>query len=120
MDTVILTLHLILALILITAVLVQRSEGGGLGSGGDSTGGVMSGRSAATAMTKLTWLIACAFLITSISLTILAAKKSPNASVLDNKITLDEDSKLLIPLPDLKTLEAVESSNTPTLPPVED
>ena len=50
MDTVLLTIHLILALILITAVLVQRSEGGGLGSSGDSSGGVMSGRSAATAI----------------------------------------------------------------------
>ena len=120
MDTVILTIHLILALILITAVLVQRSEGGGLGSGGDSTGGVMSGRSAATAMTKLTWIIATAFLITSISLTILAAKKSINTSVLDNNTTLKNDDKLLIPLPDLKTLEAVGSSDAPTLPPVED
>ena len=62
MNNIILTIHLILALLLISAVLMQRSEGGGLGSTGGSDGGLMSGRSAATAMTKLTWLFAVAFL----------------------------------------------------------
>jgi preprotein translocase subunit SecG len=120
MDTVLLTIHLILALILISAVLIQRSEGGGLGSSGDSGGGVMSGRSAATAMTKLTWIIATAFLITSISLTVLAAKRSTKSSVLDGNITTEKGETLSIPLPDLKTLEAVGSSNTPTSPPSEE
>lgn len=40
MENVVLTIHLILALLLIGVVLLQRSEGGGLGMG--STGGVMS------------------------------------------------------------------------------
>eukprot|EP01036_Dinobryon_divergens_P012726 gene12726-biopygen11296 len=50
MQNVILAIHLILALLLIGVVLLQRSEGGGLGMG--STGGVVSGRSAATALAK--------------------------------------------------------------------
>jgi len=57
MQNIVLTIHLILALCLIGAVLLQRSEGGGLGSvggGGGAGGGVMSGRSAATALSKLT------------------------------------------------------------------
>jgi preprotein translocase subunit SecG len=55
-----------------------------MGGGG---GGAMSGRAAATAMTKLTWILAIAFIATSITLTILAAQKSSGSSVLD-RITL--------------------------------
>ena len=82
MENVVLTVHLLLALALIGVVLLQRSEGGGLGMGGGG-GGVTSGRSAATALGKLTWLLAIAFICTSISLTIIAAQNSAGTSVLD-------------------------------------
>ena len=82
MENVILTIHLILALLLIGVVLLQRSEGGGLGMGGGG-GGAMSARSAANALTKLTWIFAIACIITSITLTIIAAQKSAGTSVLD-------------------------------------
>ncbi|MEM6488733.1 MAG: preprotein translocase subunit SecG [Pseudomonadota bacterium] len=71
MATVILVVHLILALCLIAVVLLQRSEGGALGIGGGG-GGLVSQRGAGNALTKLTWGLAIAFLITSISLTIVA------------------------------------------------
>ena len=83
MENVILIVHLLLALALIGVVLLQRSEGGGLGMGGGGGGGAMTGRSAATALGKMTWLLAIAFIGTSITLTILAAANSNNASVLD-------------------------------------
>jgi len=83
MENVVLIIHLLLALGLIAVVLLQRSEGGGLGMGGGGGGGAMSGRAAATAMTKLTWILAIAFIATSITLTILAAQKSSGSSVLD-------------------------------------
>ncbi|MFT4149888.1 MAG: preprotein translocase subunit SecG [Paracoccaceae bacterium] len=83
MENVVLTVHLILALLLIGVVLLQRSEGGGLGMG--STGGVMTNRGAATALTKLTWILAGAFIITSITLTVLAARNSASGSVLDSQ-----------------------------------
>ena len=82
MENVILIVHLILAFGLIGIVLLQRSEGGGLGMGGGG-GGAMSGRAAATALGKLTWLLAIAFLCTSLTLTILAAEKASGVSVLD-------------------------------------
>ena len=82
MENVVLTVHLILALLLIGVVLMQRSEGGGLGMGGGG-GGVMSGRAAATALGKLTWIFAIGFIITSISLTVIAAQKASNSSVID-------------------------------------
>lgn len=82
MENVVLTIHLLLALALIGVVLMQRSEGGGLGIGGGG-GGAMSSRSAATAMGKLTWILAAAFIATSITLTIFAAQGASNSSVLD-------------------------------------
>jgi preprotein translocase subunit SecG len=82
MENVVLTVHLILALLLIGVVLLQRSEGGGLGIGGG--GGSMSARSAATGLTKLTWILAICFIITSISLTILATRGSDSGSVVDS------------------------------------
>lgn len=81
MENVVLVIHLILALCLIGVVLLQRSEGGGLGMGGG--GGVMTGRAAATALGKLTWLFAIAFIATSIVLTVLAARNAEGTSVVD-------------------------------------
>jgi preprotein translocase subunit SecG len=86
MENVVLTIHLILALLLIGVVLLQRSEGGGLGMGGGA-GGTMSARGAATAMTKLTWIFAAAFIVTSITLTILATRGSETGSVVDTATT---------------------------------
>lgn len=83
MQNVVLTIHLILALLLTGAVLMQRSEGGGLGVGGGSGGGVMSGRQAANAMTRLTWIFGIALFITSITLTIIAARETSNSSIMD-------------------------------------
>ncbi|MDG1169722.1 MAG: preprotein translocase subunit SecG [Sulfitobacter sp.] len=82
MENVVLIIHLLLALGLIAVVLMQRSEGGGLGMGGGG-GGAVSGRSAATALGKLTWLLGAAFIVTSITLTVLVAQKSSGASVID-------------------------------------
>ncbi|MFZ0098523.1 MAG: preprotein translocase subunit SecG [Gemmobacter sp.] len=81
MENVILTIHLILALLLIGVVLLQRSEGGGLGMGGG--GGAISARGAANALTKLTWIFAIGFIITSLTLTILAARSADSSSVVE-------------------------------------
>ena len=80
MENVVLTIHLILALLLIGVVLLQRSEGGGLGMGG---GGAISARGAATALGKITWVLAGAFIVTSITLTIMAAGEGKTGSVAD-------------------------------------
>ena len=79
MENVILTVHLILALLLIGVVLLQRNEGGALLSGG----GAMSARGAGNALTKLTWIFAGCFIATSIALTVLAAQNARGTSVID-------------------------------------
>ena len=97
MENVILSIHLILALLLIGVVLLQRSEGGALGMGGGGGGGVMSGRAAANALTKMTWGLAVAFLITSVTLTIIAARNAEEGSVVD-RITAPETAPVEAPV----------------------
>ncbi|WP_430463741.1 preprotein translocase subunit SecG [Tabrizicola sp.] len=106
MENVVLTIHLILALLLIGVVLLQRSEGGGLGMGGG--GGAISARGAATALGKVTWALAAAFIVTSLTLTILAAGDAQTSSIADqigievpkaSEPTLPAASDLLPPLP---------------------
>ena len=80
MENIVLTVHLILALCLIGVVLLQRNEGGGGLMGG---GGAITGRAAPTPLGRLTWAFAIAFIATSITLTILAARDSADSSVLD-------------------------------------
>lgn len=114
MENVVLIIHLILALSLIGVVLLQRSEGGGLGMGGGG-GGAVSGRAAATALGKVTWVLAIAFIITSITLTIIAAQKSAGGSVIDRLgAPVPEASEPAVPAGDL--LPPSSDSNTPLVP----
>lgn len=71
MQEVILILHLIIAMALVGAVLLQRSEGGALGIGGGG-GSLITGRGAADLMVNITGGLGAAFFVTSICLTVLA------------------------------------------------
>ena len=118
MENVILIVHLILALCLIGVVLLQRSEGGGLGMGGGG-GGVVSGRSAATALGKLTWLFAIAFICTSITLTVIAAQKAGNSSIFDGGLLPPaEEAPADAPVAPLGTdlLPPASGDNAPLVP----
>mgnify|MGYP001601819685 CR=1 FL=1 len=120
MENVVLTIHLLLALALVGVVLLQRSEGGGLGLGGGGGGG-MSGRSAASAMTKVTWILAVAFIITSLSLTVIAARKSAGASVIDRLGTQSTEGAATAPaLPDADALLPPDPEDTAPLVPSAD
>ncbi len=121
MENVILTVHLILALLLIGVVLLQRSEGGGLGmGGGGGSGGVMSGRQAANALSKLTWIFAAAFIATSLTLTVLAARDAATGSVVDqfNAGPADADAPAVPALPEIEL--PPPSSDAPAAPPAAD
>ena len=83
MATVLLFLHLMIAAGLIGVVLLQRSEGGGLGMGGGGAGGFMTGRGTANLLTRMTAGLAALFFATSISLTLLAKQNSKTDSPLD-------------------------------------
>lgn len=84
MATIILVIHLMIAVALVAVVLLQRSEGGALGIGGGGGGGFMSGRGAGDALTRATGILATLFFITSLTLGIIASRGSSGGSVLDN------------------------------------
>lgn len=117
MENVVLIVHLILALGLIGVVLLQRSEGGGLGIGGG--GGANSGRPPATPMSKVTWILGAAFVVTSITLTIVSAQKSAGVSVLDrlsaSPPALNQNDGITAPDAD-NLLPPTEGDNTPLVP----
>lgn len=81
MQTVLIVIHLMIVLALVGIVLIQRSEGGGLGIGGGS--GFMSARGAANALTRTTGILAAAFFITSLALGILARYSESPTDILD-------------------------------------
>lgn len=84
MTTVILVVHLIIAIALVGVILIQRSEGGGLGiGGGGGMGGFMTGRSTANLLSRTTAILAAGFMATSITLALLANVQRAPTSILD-------------------------------------
>src|SRR5689334_24129401 len=81
MQTVIIVVHLMLVLALIGVVLLQRSEGGGLGIG--SSGGFMSSRGTANLLTRTTAFLAMGFFATSLFLSWLAGFDRTPASIIN-------------------------------------
>ncbi len=83
MITVILVVHLMLAMALIGVVLLQKSEGGALGMGGGGMSGFMSGRTTANLLTRTTAILAACFFVTSITLAVLAAQVRAPRSLIE-------------------------------------
>ncbi len=84
MTTILLVIHLLIALALVGVVLLQRSEGGALGGlGGTTMGGMMSGRGTANLLTRTTAVLAAGFMTMSLVLAILASGSRAPTSILD-------------------------------------
>ena len=81
MQTVLIVVHLMIVLAMIGLVLLQRSEGGGLGMGGG--GGFMTTRGSTNMLTRTTAILAAAFFATSLVLSILAGIDRKPTSILD-------------------------------------
>lgn len=82
MEVIILVVHLFIALALIGVVLIQRSDGSALGGlGGGSSGSLLSARGAGNVLTRTTAILGAAFIVTSITLTILARVTQPDTIV---------------------------------------
>ena len=92
METLLLVINTILAVILVLLVLLQKSEGGALGIGVSQENFMLS-RSAGSFMTKATAIVATLFIICSLSLTIISrAELTPTGSVLDTVEEKTEDT----------------------------
>ncbi len=84
MTTVLLIIHLFVTLALIGVVLIQRSEGGGLGIGSSQgMGSFMSGRGTANLLTRATGVLAATFMLLSLTLALLNRGTSVSTSILD-------------------------------------
>lgn len=84
MATLLLVLHLLVTLALIGVVLLQRSEGGGLGVGSSQgMGGFMSGRGTANLLTRTTAVLGTLFFVLSISLALVNRGTVQSRSILD-------------------------------------
>ena len=99
MENFILVLNIILAIILVIIILLQKSEGGALGIGA-SQESFISSRSAGNLLTKATAIVATLFIITSISLTIMAQKEISTSSVLERVEEKQDPSEPQIPKSD--------------------
>lgn len=106
METVILVIHLILAVFLIGIILLQRNEGG-MGSLGGGGGNFMSGRAAANFMTKTTTFLAIGFMCTSVMLAVIAVENNRSSSILEQlreqsqnpaSVTPEEPQTPVVPL----------------------
>ena len=92
METLLLVINILLAVILVILVLFQRSEGGALGIGVSQENFMLS-RSAGSFMTKATAIVATLFIICSLALTIISrAELAPTGSVLDTVEEKTEDT----------------------------
>jgi preprotein translocase subunit SecG len=114
MQNVVLVIQLILAVSMIAIVLLQRSEGGGLGIGGGGNGG--GGRPKASPLAKVTWMIAVGFLVSTISLTVMAARESGSGSVVDG-LTAPEAATPELPAALDGNLLPPSAADEPALPP---
>src|SRR6185295_6847519 len=83
MLAVLLTVHMIACVALVIAVLLQRSEGGALGMGGGGTGGLISGRGAASVLVRTTMVLALVFFVTSVTMTRLNAQDAKKPTDLE-------------------------------------
>lgn len=85
MQSVLIIVHLIIVLALVGVVLLQRSEGGGLGMGGGSSSGAgfMTSRGQTNVLTRTTAILATLFFITSLALTIIASRHAGSGSIFD-------------------------------------
>ena len=81
MQTVLIVVHLMIVLAMVGLVLLQRSEGGGLGMGGG--GGFMTTRGSTNMLTRTTAVLAAAFFATSLVLSILAGMDRKPTSILN-------------------------------------
>ncbi len=120
MENVILIVHLVIAVFLIAVVLLQRSEGGALGIGGGGGGGLVSSRGATSALAKVTWALAAAFIATSLTLTVIAATSSGGRSVIEGVSTGVPEADDTPALPGAGGFSLPTLPSAPTEPPAAD
>ena len=96
METIVLVINILLAILLVLIILIQKSEGGALGIG-NSQESFVSSRSAGNFLTKVTAILAGLFIVTSIILTIFSKQEISTSSVIDKTEEVEDSSTPKIP-----------------------
>ena len=96
METIVLVINILLAVLLVLIILIQKSEGGALGIG-NSQESFVSSRSAGNFLTKTTAVIATLFIVTSIMLTIFSKEEISINSVIDKTEEVEDSSTPKVP-----------------------
>jgi preprotein translocase subunit SecG len=113
LNGLLLTLNILVCLALIGVVLLQRSEGGALGTGG-SPGGLITTRGAGDLLTRTTWILFGLFLTISLTLTLLGGRERSSQAIIDRLKLQSVNPDTLAPA---KTAPASGSTDVP--PPVQ-
>ena len=96
MESLLLSINIIVAVLLVISILLQKSEGGALGLG-VSQDNFVSSRSAGSFLTKATGILATLFIIVSLSLTLVANRDLNPISVIDKTLEQEDSSEPEIP-----------------------
>ena len=96
MESLLLSINIIVAVLLVISILLQKSEGGALGLG-VSQDNFVSSRSAGSFLTKATGILAALFIIVSLSLTLVANRDLNPISVIDKTLEQEDSSEPEIP-----------------------
>lgn len=110
MTTVLMTLHIILAVAMVGLILIQKNEGG-LGMGSGAMGSLMSTRGTTNLLTRLTAILATLFFLTTLGLALVFKGANKPQSIFDTPTTTKAlPSATPVPISPTTTLP------TPTLP----
>jgi preprotein translocase subunit SecG len=115
MKTAALVLHMFFVLALVGVVLIQRSEGGGLGLGSGNLGGLMTTRSTSNLLTRITAILAAIMFINTIVLALLFKGDAKPKSILDTPVAASAPLSAPISTPDA-TPVATPAQNSESTP----
>lgn len=113
MMQVLIVIHLLVVIALVGVVLLQRSEGGALGTGGG--GGFMTGRGQANALSRATAILGTLFFVSALLMSIIAGWSRAPRSIIDESAPAGKTSSAPAPAaPNL--LDQLKGGNAPTAP----
>ncbi len=116
MANVLLVAYLLIVLAMIVVILIQRSEGGALGIGGGSGGGLMTARGSANLLTRTTAILATLFFASAIGLTILSEFDRGSSTILDRASSAQDGQAPTTVLDALNALQGDDTSSDLLLP----
>ena len=116
MQSVLIVVHILIVIALIAVVLLQRSEGGALGTGG-GTGNFMTGRGQANALSRATAVLGAMFFVTALLMSILAGWSRAPHSILEKSAATPAAPTAPAPINSGNILDQLKQLQGPSNPP---